>query len=90
MSVVIFTILFAMIYNREDVKNKTIFTYFGGSVYENQPIWGGVSLNFTRIWGGLLFSLKKGQNGGSVNIFHQIWPNYRENLLIFCFFLGGR
>ena len=27
--------------------------------------------------------------GGSVNIFHQIWPNYRENLQIFCFFRGG-
>ena len=33
--------------------------------------------------------MKKSQNGGSVHIFHQIWPNYRVNLLIFWFFLGG-
>ena len=52
---------------------------FGGG-----SLW--ISLGFG---GGLLFSLKKCQNGGSVNIFHQIWPNYRENLLIFCFFWGG-
>ena len=31
---------------------QTIFTYFGGSVYEAQPIRGGVSLNCTRMWGG--------------------------------------
>ena len=39
--------------------------------------------------GGLLFSLKKSQNGGSVQIFHQIWPNYRVNLIIFGFFGRG-
>ena len=42
----------------------------------NQFGGGGVSLNFTRIWGGLLFSLKKGQIGGSVHISHQTWPDY--------------
>ena len=52
---------------------------FGGGLFEFHSDLGG----------GLLFSLKKCQNGGSVNIFHQIWPNYRENLLIFCFFWGG-
>ena len=51
--------------------------------------FGGVSLNFTQIWGGLLFSLKKSQNEGSVHIFHQIWPNCRVNLLIFCFYFGA-
>ena len=86
---------------REDVKNTQrggVYIFWGGcrpyspilgGVYMKINQFGGVSLNFTRIWGGLLFSLKKCQNGGSVNIFHQIWPNYRENLLIFCFFLGG-
>ena len=39
--------------------------------------------------GGLMVSLKKSQNGGSVHIFHQIWSNYRVNLLIFCYFGGG-
>ena len=58
---------------REDVKNIP-----RGGVYIF--FFGG---------GDLLFSLKKGQHGGSVHIFHQIWPNYRVNLLIFRFFWGG-
>ena len=46
---------------------------------------GGLFEFHSDLRGGLLFSLKKGQNGGSVHIFHQIWPNYRVYLLIFCF-----
>ena len=87
---------------REDVKSTQrggVYIFWGGC-RPYSPILGGVYMKINQfggglfefhsdLGGGLLFSLKKCQNGGSVKIFHQIWPNYRKNLLIFCFFGGG-
>ena len=64
---------------RENVKN--IRRGGGGGCRPFSPILGGVNMKLNQF-----VDRKKSQNGGSVHIFHQLWPDYR----VFFYFLGER